>query len=207
MTYLERSYVEELRDRFANFELAKTEALDIARRLVKNSKLIIYSLNRSDLSKANLYREENAKLLAELNSKVSEYPELRTSVGFGFQEYAEAEIYASYLLERIIPTHYQLNVDHYSYLMGLMDFCGELLRHVTAKLLTTSEDTALRELSETAKLFDSLYEAMLEISPQSYELRKKIDYLVHLRDKVLDMGFRIRYNTGMRGDGSELIHS
>ena len=185
----------ELKSYFEQQEQVKNDLLNEARQLVKNSKKIIYAIFRDDHQSLDELLETNRGLLEAVNSKLELYPELRHSISFGLQEYAEAEILYSYFRFRRLPTHEELSIDPVSYLMGLMDFCGEALRYVIRKLVGADPRAAIEELNALIELFQSLHLDMLEIGPQAYELRKKLDYLVGLINKALDIAFKVKFSS------------
>jgi len=180
---LEMSYIETLRQYLDNKDKLKDELIDIAREIVKLSKQVIYNLIRDDREKASEIERRMIERKEKLDGLLSRSPEdLKSSVSFAYQEYVEARVFSWFLLRNGIPTHEDLGVEPEPYLMGLSDFCGELTRKATERMI--SGDLSLALIAK--ETIERVYYAMLELNPRNYELRKKVDYIANLINRLND---------------------
>ncbi len=182
---MNRSYVLKLKDYFDSYEDLKDEVLDLSRKINKESKTIIYSVIRNDYEQArsslNRIRElvENMRKYVEMNSKFLKYAES------SYQEYAEAEIFFQFVMENRIPTHEELGITEESYVFGLMDFTGELLRKSLEEMIEGSIEFAYK----SKKTIEEIYLSLLEINFKNYELRRKLDYVASNINRLNDYIF------------------
>jgi translin len=169
----------------------KIEVMKQSREVVKSSKELIYSIHRGDmnaakgfLSKINL---EKAKL-----DKIANSPKLRSysPYGNGVQEYVEAVAYYFVMVKERIPTRSELKVDSDTYLSGLSDLTGELMRKGVDDMIHERYRHAML-LKETV---NEIYGLMLSLDLDGGETRKKSDAvkwnLAKLEDLVYDAKIR-----------------
>ncbi len=188
MRLISRDYILGLRDELEAKERLRDELIDLAREIAKNSKVIIYRLIKESLDEVYEKVNLNRKLVEELKEKLSNALEYSNSVAFAFQEFVEGEILFRYLIDHVIPTHQDLDVPIEPYLMGLADFCGELVRKANERMI--KGDLSFAE--ETKEVIEEVYYSLLEINPRAYELRKKIDYIASLINRLNDSIFRLK---------------
>src|SRR3989344_678176 len=121
---LNKKEFQDIKKDLAKFELQREQEIIKSRDIIKLSKLIIYSLHRSNLNDAEKY-------IAEIKSKVNKLEKSNYDIelsNVARQEYAEAFCYYGFIKNKKIPTRKELNVDTPSYLLGICDLTGELVR-------------------------------------------------------------------------------
>ena len=191
--YLNKDYIESLRQTFRHLEDKRDELLQLGRTINKNSKTIIYSLIRDDWDEAERYIEENRKLAKQLFEEVTQrYPQYYNNAFIPLQEYVEAEVVYHYLKEGRIPTHGELGIPEEAYVTGLMDAAGELLRKAVEEMIKDNVDFALK----VREVLEEIYLAMLSLNFKNFEYRKKVDYVGGILNRLIDYIFQKQTRRG-----------
>jgi Predicted RNA-binding protein of the translin family len=88
---IENEYIENLKEKFREFENKKDKIIELGVKLNRTSKSIIYSVIRGDIKSANEYMAEMDKYKEEMDKIVREEPRLYNNALISYQEYAEAK--------------------------------------------------------------------------------------------------------------------
>ena len=182
---LDKDYFSQLKQKVDFLTELKDEIIQKGIKINKFSKSIIYSLIRWDWEIAEDYVRDFKKMIEEYKNLVRPYPQFWKNAEISFQEYAEAMIFYYYLKEGKIPTHTDLDVDEISYLLGLMDFTGELSRKAMEEMIKWNLDFAL----SVKDVIEQIYLQMLEMEFKSFDLRKKVDYVANVLNRLQDKIF------------------
>ncbi len=175
-----------LRTYFETYEEKRDEVLDLSRRINKESKVIIYSTIRGDRKGAEESLKKIREMVEEMRRYVEETPKFLKYAENSYQEYAEAEIFYSYIFEGRIPTWEDLRIPEESYVAGLMDFTGELLRKSVEEMIKDNVQFALK----AKELMGEIYRSMLEMNFKNFDLRKKVDYVAGNMNRLTDYIFQ-----------------
>ena len=178
--------IEKLRGYFEEYEQKRDEVLDLSRRINKESKVIIYSTIRGDRKGAEESLKKIREMVEEMRRYVEETPKFLKYAENSYQEYAEAEIFYSYIFEGRIPTWEDLRIPEESYVAGLMDFTGELLRKSVEEMIKDNVQFALK----AKELMGEIYRSMLEMNFKNFDLRKKVDYVAGNMNRLTDYIFQ-----------------
>ncbi len=182
---INREYIEKIKKKFDEYEKIRDEAINKGIKINRLSKSIIYSLIRGDLESANNYMVQMDSLFKELKNFLDLEPRLINNVSINLQEYVEAKIFYEFIINNRLPTHEELGVDEYSYVMGLMDVAGELYRKSVEEMLKNN-----LEFAEKARNFIyELYQHMLYMEFKNYEIRKKVEYVGEMYNLITDRLF------------------
>jgi len=182
---IEKEYIESLKEKFREFENKKDKVIEVGVKLNRTSKSIIYSVIRGDIKSANEYMIEMDKYKEEMDKIVREEPRLYNNALINYQEYAEAKIFYNFILNNRIPKNDELNVDEYSYIMGLMDFVGELYRKSIEEMLKNNIEFAER----AREIIYEIYQSMLYMEFKNYDIRRKVDYVGDIYSLLTDKIF------------------
>ena len=167
-------------------ELAKQ-----SREVVKSSKELIYAIHRGDMKAAKGFLgkiEFGRKRL----DRLAKNPRLRSHHPYllGLQEYVEAVAYYHVMARERIPTRKELKVDSETYLNGLSDLTGELMRKGVDDMVREKYQHAIK-LRDTV---NEIYGLVLSLDLDGGETRKKSDAvkwnLAKLEDLVYDAKIR-----------------
>ncbi len=186
MSLIDSSYISELREHFRALEEKKDLFKQTAIKVNRRSKEVIYALIRNDWARAEEARKEMNELLDWLRNELKDEPRFMGMALISFQEYAEAEILYSYLKYKRIPTHKDLQVEEDCYIQGLADFCGELLRKSVEEMIKGNLDFA----KESKNTIEEIYLSLLSLELKNFELRKKIDYVGNVLNRLTDYIFQ-----------------
>lgn len=189
---LDMKDMEGMRREYAEFDEDREELIKKSRDVLKLSKQIIYSVHRGNLKEAALLVDsikvklEGLQKLASKDFKLENVGAYRVSIG----EYVEALLYFYYISHSKLLTHSDLGVDTESYLFGLCDLTGELVR----KAIFLAGKDKNKEVIEIKDLVDEIYGELLKFDIRSGDLRKKFDSVKYdlkkLEDLVLDLKLR-----------------
>jgi len=178
---------EMLKKEYGKEDLLRDELIRRSRVVVKLSKRIIYSVHRNDLKSASeaitKIKKEVAKIKSLTKSKVSDVGYLRNA----FQEYVEAICFYEFIKNKKIPTNKNLGVDVDSYLLGICDLTGELMRYATNNFINKRFNIVV----EVRDLMNFVYDELMLFDFRSGELRNKFDSIKYsvkkLNDLVIDI--------------------
>lgn len=180
---LNRQEFGKIRSEMAYFEKKREEEIVKSREIIRLSKLIINSLNRDDLKSAAI----DAKRIKEKIRKLSKCNYDMQLNRVALQEYVEAICYYDFILKKRIPTRKELGVDTESYLLGICDLTGELVRRAV-------NDAIKRNFNEAVlikNLVAEIYSAFLEFDLRNGEIRKKMDSIKYNLMKLEDLVYKI----------------
>ena len=136
--------------------------------------------------------KEAESLLKEIKKKISGLDSSRnydTGISsVAFQEYVEAITYYEFVCEKNISTHKHLGVDVESYLMGLCDLTGKLVR----KAVDEAINKRFKEVERIRGFVDEIYGEFLKFDLRNGELRKKSDSIKWNLRKLEDLCLSIK---------------
>lgn len=168
---------------YKQFEVDRKKALQMSDCLRIESKAAIsYLLKgmeegvKKTLKKADGLNKNLQKLLQK-----TPYLHSVGGVHSGTEEYVEAKLLHDYLLQKSLSTQEELNVHHESYLGGLCDLSGELLR------LARRDPSRMKQiLDDISELFQTFLEVVVT---RNAVIRKKSEDLERNMKKIEEMIF------------------
>lgn len=118
-------------DTFKDFESQRRKVLGFSEDLRVQSKSAISSLLNGHKKEAHVHLSQARKSFQELQKYLKKNPYLYSVGGaqVGTEEYVEAILLQDYLSRKSLSTLEELQVNHESYIAGLSDMTGELLRY------------------------------------------------------------------------------
>jgi translin len=177
--------VEEL----GHFDELREQLIKKSRDVLKLSKQVIYAVHRSDMKSAASLVKEIQKAYGEMHALAIKNS-LLESVGaytVSVQEYVEALSYYHYVSDKSIPTSHELKVDSWSYLLGLCDLGGELVRKAINDAIAGNTESALSIKKDVEKIYGQL----IRFDFRDSKLRKSFDRIRYdlrrLEDVALDI--------------------
>jgi translin len=173
-----------IRKSLGDFERNREEAISKSREVIKLSKQIIYSLHRNDFRNAGI-------LVKKIKGKVKGMSRKHydtTIVSVAFQEYVEAVCYYEFLKNKRLPSFKDMGIDAESYLMGLCDLTGELVRRAVNDVIKKRYGDVYR----IKDFVEELYWEFLKIDIRSNDLRRKADAIKWNLKKLDELVLGIR---------------
>lgn len=160
-----------IRKEIEDYDNLREELIKQSRIVLKNSKLLIYSIHRkTDVSKYLKLAQKEKAILEKIAKKHPDLPHEGTHSDAN-QEYVEAMEFYSFIKNKKLLGKEKLNVNSSDYLMGICDLTGELGRQ--AVMCAINNDKI--NLEEIHKFVESIYYEFLKFSLRNGQLRKKSD--------------------------------
>ncbi len=184
---LTKEYAEKLANMLDEYDDLKDKVHELSRNIIKNSKLAIYAIRREDIETAEKYiksMQEMRKELKELLIRNLRLASINISLT-AEQEFVEAYSLYKFMKEGKYPSLEEINTTVQEYIAGIMDSAGELLRLAVDKMLQGNIDFA----KKVKDVIEQIYIFMLHVNPRDYELRRKIDYVTNILNKLQEFIF------------------
>jgi len=144
------------------FDSIREKMLEVSRLATRLSDMAIIMMHRGDLKKAKetLHQAENS--LKGIERVLKGNPELRNSgnVVVAYQEYAEAKFLFHVIQEGKLPSLEKIGVESTPYILGLLDFIGELRRMA----LNFLRKGMAVEAEKMLKLMENIYEDLISLN-------------------------------------------
>ena len=174
-----------IRKEIADFDVKRESIIQKSRDVINISKRIIYALHRDDIKSASVYVKEIEKKKKALNAHIWLDININQTA---LQEYVEALCYYHFVKNKKIPVRALLKVDNESYLMGLCDLTGELVRKAVNEVIKKNFKKAM----EIKSLVDEIYGEFLKFNLRNSELRRKSDQIKWNLKKLEDVVFELK---------------
>lgn len=165
--------------------------MDLSDRLRILSKSTISFLIKDHAEAVAKNLPEMNKLFSALQNKLKKFPYLyaNPAIGIGFEEYVEAILLYNYIKNKPLPSAVSLQVTPDTYLGGLSDLTGELVRlaHQNEKQVKAIHDYIAGIYNLTIPLSitrNSATRTKLEIIGHNLHKIESIIYDLKLRDKI-----------------------
>lgn len=187
---LDRKNFTKLRTEMVAEEERREQLIQKSREVIRASKMLIYAVHRGDAKGASEQRKAMDKLLAELRKITAGHPELDVA-GMGrtaFQEYVEAACLQQYAASGDIPSAAELKVDAETYLLGLCDLSGELVRRAIHAAIAGDSATALG----IRAFVEELWGELLQFNFRNGDLRRKFDGIKYDLKKLEDLALSLK---------------
>lgn len=187
---INKNNLDELRSEITSFDEQRDLLIKDSRNVVKSSKIIIYALHRDEITEAEKSIEKIKDELKELEKYVKDHSELRFSGSFKIaeQEYAEAMCFYYFIKENRLVTNKELNLDAESYLLGVFDLTGELVRKAINSAIKKDYGMSLK----IKDFVSDLYGELLKFEFRNGNLRKKFDSIKYDLKKLEDLVYDLK---------------
>jgi len=149
--------------------------LELTRRTTRLASWAIVQTHRGQIAKAKTTLKEAEGSVAQMRKLLNERPEFG-QVGYvivAFQEFSEARLLLDYASRKKLPSQREMDVGWMPYLLGLLDFIGEL-RRMTMDQLKAGK---LKEAQGTFETMEALFEELFSLDRTSIvpTFRRKMD--------------------------------
>ncbi len=173
-----------MRKELSELAESKIRQSNLSRELVRKSKELIYSVHRGDMEAAEKHAAEIKEKRGELDGIASDERLRRHgSYGVAVQEYVEALTYYGLMTDKKLPTREDLRADTESYLMGLSDLTGELVRKAVDDMINERYERAVW-IKDTVS---DIYGGILSLDLEGGEARRKTDQIKYNLNKLEDL--------------------
>ncbi len=164
-----------LQHKLTDYDKTREKLLELTRKTVRLASWAIVQAHRGQISKAKTTLREAEESIAQVRALLNERSEFK-QVGYvivAFQEFSEARILLSYASRKRLLSQREVGVDWMPYVLGLLDFIGEL-RRMTMDQLKVGK---LKEAQGTFESMEALFEDLLSLDRTSIvpTFRRKMD--------------------------------
>lgn len=164
-----------LQQQITEYDKTREKLLDLTRKIIRLAGWAIIQIHRRQIAKAKVTLKEAEGLIVEVSGLLKERFEFR-QVGYvivAFQELAEAKILLGFVTRKKLLSQREVGVDWVPYLLGLLDFLGEL-RRMTMDRLKAGD---LKDAERAFESMETIYEDLLSLDRASIipNFRRKMD--------------------------------
>ncbi len=174
-----------IRKELEGFENQREKVIQQSREIITISKKLIYAVQRGDFTTAKTAQAELKKKIKVLPAEAYDTDIQKVAL----QEYVEAVAFYGLLVDKTLPAKEDLNVNAESYLLGLSDLTGELVREAVNSAIRGDSKKAL----EIKEFVTGLYGQFLLMDLRNGELRKRVDSIKWNLRKLEDLAFSLTF--------------
>lgn len=159
------------------------------RGIIKQSKKVIYSIHRNEISLAKKEASSMRSNLKKLVALTKKHPAMyySGSIKVAEQEVVEAMALLGVVTKGTLPTCASLGVGEGNYLLGICDLFGELSRRATNAAIKEDYKEAIR----IKDIASELYEEMMRFDFRNSELRRKFDGIKYELKKLESLALEL----------------
>jgi len=164
-----------LQQKLTDYDKTREKLLELTRKTTRLASWAIIQIHRGQIPKAKSTLREAEESIAEMRGLLDECSEFKQAgyVIVAFQEFSEANVLLGYASRKKLLSQREVDVDWMPYVLGLLDFIGEL-RRMTMDELKAGKP---KEAQETFESMGALYEDLLSLDRTSIvpTFRRKMD--------------------------------
>ncbi|MBS3135997.1 hypothetical protein J4401_03480 [Candidatus Woesearchaeota archaeon] len=172
-----------------SFDL-REKVIQNSRKAIQASKSSIYAMQRDDIEQAEKGLDAIRKHLADARKTISKDPKLAYEGIFkvAIQEYVEAMALLEFVKTGKILPYSDEFMDYETYLMGICDLTGELVR----KAINSSLKEDYGKAVKIKNALEEIYTEMSSFDFRNGELRRKFDGIKYELKKMDDIVFQLK---------------
>jgi translin len=164
-----------LQQKLTDYDKTREKLLELTRKTVRLSSWAIVQVHRGQIPKAKTTLRDAEESIGQIRGLLNERSEFK-QVGYvivAFQEFSEAKILLSYASRKRLLSQLEVGVDWMPYVLGLLDFIGELRRSTMDHLKAGK----LKDAQGTFESMEALFEDLLSLDRTSIvpTFRRKMD--------------------------------
>ncbi len=185
---INKKFIAKLRNDYKKANDERRQIISLSNIILHDSKRIIFSLHRGDIKKAEESFRQIEKVLNKLNKKFGfkrVYEE--GSYKAGVEEYVEAKMFYSVLLGKKIDKIKGIKLTYESYLGGICDATGELVR----RAVNEAAQGNVEEAEKIKKIISDILAELVEFDMTGY-LRTKYDQARGNLRKIEQINYEIK---------------
>ena len=172
---LSKSDTEKIQTELLSYDKAREKLQSLTRNATRLCSWAIIQVHRGKLGEATKTLNEAKRALEELQTLLTAHAELPQfgQVLVAFQEYAEAKLLFHLKKNGTIASLHEVGTSSTAYLLGMLDFIGEMRRMILDALRRGDTDLAQNLLTK----MESLYEELMSLDRTSIlpNFRRKLD--------------------------------
>ncbi len=167
---------QQLKKEFDFYEAERRKLIGVSNEALMKSKQAIFAFHRDDFKGGNTLLSEVEAIFRDLEKKFKQQAELRYEGSYraALEEYVEAKFFGGFLEGEKIDFIKGPEIDADSYLGGLCDFTGELVR----KAVLAATDKKFKKVEELVAGVRDVIGELIKLNLTGY-LRTKYDQAKH----------------------------
>ncbi len=185
---LNKDFFEKLRVDYQKSNSERRQIISISNIVLNDSKRTIFALHRGDIAAAE---ESFANIEKELKNMENNFGfdrnEEEGAYKAAVEEYVEAKMFYFFLAGKKIDEISEVKLNHDSYIGGISDYTGELVRYATNQAAAGNFD----KVEEIKKEINDVIGQLLDFDLTSY-LRTKYDQARNNLRKIEEMAYEIK---------------
>ncbi|MEM4247094.1 MAG: hypothetical protein QXR48_00230 [Candidatus Woesearchaeota archaeon] len=187
---IDKKAFEMMRRHIESHDALREQLIRLSRDVLALSKKSIYSLHRNEVGTAKKQIAIARKTIARIQKLIKKDTHLAATGAYleALEEYVEASCYLSLLTKKALPTAKQLGVDIDTYLPGLCDLVGELVRKAINSAIRGDTMTAL----QIRDFVNQLHQELSLFDFRNLPVRRKFDSIKYGLEKLEDLALQIR---------------
>jgi len=185
---LNKKFIQKLKKDYQKQESERRQIIALANQVLHDSKRVIFSLHREEIKKAEESLKEIEKILINLEKKFTFRRILQEgSYKAGVEEYVEAKTFYLFLSNQKIDSIKNININFDSYLGGICDLTGELVRRAINQV-------AQKKFSEAEKINHVINDILAELIEFDFTgyLRTKYDQAKNNLKKIEQINYELQ---------------
>jgi len=185
---INKKFIRSLKKTYDKKESERRQIISLSDFVLHSSKRVIFALHRGDINKAEKELAEIEKVLQKLEKKfgqkrISE----EGSYQAGTEEYVEAKMFYFVIRGKKIDKIKKINLSIGSYLGGLCDLTGELVR----RAINESAKEDFSEADKMKKIINEIMTELVEFDMTGYS-RTKYDQAKNSLRKIEQINYEIK---------------
>jgi translin len=172
---LSKSDMEKIQNELLSYDKARERLQVLTRNATRLCGWAMVQIHRGNLSQASKTLSEAKQALDEIEKLLSAHAELPQfgQVLVAFQEYAEGKLLLQMKKNGKLASLHEIGTSSTAYLLGMLDFIGEMRRMILDSLRNGKTDEAQLLLSKMEKVYEDLFS--LDRTSILPNFRRKLD--------------------------------
>ncbi|MCK5357038.1 MAG: hypothetical protein KAJ48_01480 [Elusimicrobiales bacterium] len=185
---LNKTFIKKLKKEHDERNGERRQIISLSNIILHDSKRVIFSLHRGDIKKAEASIEEIEKIINKLEKKFG-FKRINEEGAYraGVEEFVEAKMFYLVLGEQDINKFKQLKITHDSYLGGICDLTGELVRRAVNQAAAGNPG----EAKKIKQIINDIMAGLVEFDMTGY-LRTKYDQARSNLRKIEQVNYDIK---------------
>lgn len=184
---LNKKFITNLKEAYLKKNNERRQIISRSNLILNNSKKAIFAIHRNDLELAKERINENEDIIIKIKKDFSEHRAIEEGAFMaGLEEYVEAKLFFNFITTNKINKIKEVEIPLESYLGGLCDFTGELIRLATNKAI----EKEFSEIKKIKNIINEILNELIDFDITGY-LRTKYDQAKNNLKKIEQMDYEI----------------
>lgn len=184
---INKKFIATLRDDYIQKNNERRQIISRSNIILNNAKKAIFAIHRDDLKLAEERLSENEDIIKKMKNDFGESRAVEEGAFMaGLEEYAEAKLFFNFIKTGQIDKIKEVKIPLESYLGGLCDLTGELIRLATNKAI----EKKFSEIGEIKNIINEVLNELIDFDITGYH-RTKYDQARTNLKKIEQMDYEI----------------